>query len=256
MASQGVLAIFSKLEKFDGRSDVDLSSWLRAFDRCCTIAQKDDDLVQGQLLMVCLDGQALAVAEQLEEEKKAQQKYSEIKVRLEAVFKTTATKEAKMVAFENRIQRLEESEDEFMLSLVKLYRAADPDATDANATKAIKRRFMGGIANEVRQSIYIFCNDPYAATVSYQKLLEHARNAKIHALDKKPDKHFVNVLNTSNVTDSNTNDYLLKAISDLSDNMNRRIDDLETNYNSLQGINAISRGRGNNHRGNYRGNRN
>ena len=156
MASQGGLSIFSKLEKFDGKGDVDLASWLRSFDRCCTIAQKDDDLVRGQLLLLCLDGQALAVAEQLEKEKRAQQKYSEIKVRLEAVFKTTERKEAKMVAFENRFQKLEENEDEFMLSLVKMYRATDPGATEAIATKAIKRRFIQGIANEVRQSIYIF----------------------------------------------------------------------------------------------------
>ena len=95
MASQSFYSIFSKVEKFDGKGDVDLSSWLCSFDRCCTIAQKDDDLIQGQLLMLCLAGQALAVAEQLEEEKKTQQKYSEIKVRLESVFKTAAIKEVK-----------------------------------------------------------------------------------------------------------------------------------------------------------------
>ena len=75
--------------------------------------------------MLCLSGQALAVAEQLEEEKKAQQKYSEIKTQLESVFETVATKESRMVEFENRIQHIEESADEFMLSLIKLYRAAD-----------------------------------------------------------------------------------------------------------------------------------
>ena len=36
----------------------------------CTIAKKDDDLIKGQVLMMCLSSQALAVAEQLEEEKK------------------------------------------------------------------------------------------------------------------------------------------------------------------------------------------
>ena len=42
--------------------------------------RKKDDLLKGQLMMLCLSGQALAVAEQLEEEKNAQQKYSEVKV--------------------------------------------------------------------------------------------------------------------------------------------------------------------------------
>ena len=37
---------------------------------------------------MCLSGQALAVAEQLEEEKRTQQKFSELKVRLESVFTT------------------------------------------------------------------------------------------------------------------------------------------------------------------------
>ena len=99
MATQGFNSLFAKVEKFDGKGDVDLTSWLRSFNRCCTIAQKDDDLIKGQLLMLCLSGQALAVAEQLEEEKKAQQKYSEIKTQLESVFETVATKESRMVEF-------------------------------------------------------------------------------------------------------------------------------------------------------------
>ena len=49
-----------------------------------------------------------------------------------------ARQEAKMVEFENRIQRIQESEDEFMLSLVKLYSAANPDAGEAVSTKATK----------------------------------------------------------------------------------------------------------------------
>ena len=56
---------------------------------------------KGQVLMMYLSGQALAVAEQLEEEKKTQQKFSELKGRLESVFTTVAWQEAKMVAFEN-----------------------------------------------------------------------------------------------------------------------------------------------------------
>ena len=120
----------------------------------CTIAQKTD-LVKGQLLMLCLGGHALAVAEQVEEDKNAQQKSSELKAHLEAVFNTTANKESKMVEFENRFQWIEESEDEFMLNLVKIYRAANPDASEATSTLAIKRKFMHGISSDLRRSTYI-----------------------------------------------------------------------------------------------------
>ena len=259
--SKGFNGVFSKVEKFDGKGDVDFTSWLRSFDRCCTISQKEDALVKGQLLMLCLSGQALAVAEQLEAEKKTQQKYEEIKTRLESVFQTIATKEVKMVEFENRIQRIEESEDEFMLSLVKLYSAADPDATDAVSTKTIKRRFMNGISNEVRQSLYIFCNDPYSSTVTYQKLLEYARKAKMHIFERNPEKQSINAFTDKIVSTDITpgNNSILTAISNLGDNLNRRMDSIESNYTNQQHeINAIAtRGRsnyrGNANRSNYRG---
>ena len=60
--------VLNKIEKFSGKGDMDFSSWLRTFERACTIAQKTDDLIKGQLLMLCLTGQAIAAAEQLEEE--------------------------------------------------------------------------------------------------------------------------------------------------------------------------------------------
>ena len=194
MGDKAYSSVFNRVEKFDGKAD--LASWLRSFERCCTISKHNDDLIKGQLLMLCLDGQALAVAEHLETEKGAQQKFTEIKARLELVFSTVAIKEAKMVEFEHRIQRIEESEDEFMLALVKLYNAADPDADDAVSTKAIKRKFMNGIANEVRQSLYIFCNDPHATSVTSQQLLENARKARIHVLERK-NEHSINAVATN-----------------------------------------------------------
>ena len=70
MASSGLNILFTKLHKFDG-TKADLQSWVHNFERCCTIAGKraEDELVKGQLLVLCLTGQALAVVEQLEEEK-------------------------------------------------------------------------------------------------------------------------------------------------------------------------------------------
>ena len=101
-SSYGYSNVFNHIEKYHGKGDTDLNSWLRSFERTCTIAQETDDLVKGQLLVLCLGGQALAVAEQLEEEKNAQQKYSELKARLETVFNTTANKGSKMVEFAQR----------------------------------------------------------------------------------------------------------------------------------------------------------
>ena len=249
--SQGYTSIFNKMEKIEGNGEVDFASWLRSFDRCCTIAQKDDDLVKGQILMLCLSGQALAIAEQLEQEKQAQQKFSELKPKLESVFTTESIREASMVKFENRIQQIQESEDEFMLSLVKLYKAANPDASSAVTTKAIKRRFMNGISANVRQSIYIFCNDPHASTVSYQRLLEHARKARMHVDEGNKERQSVNLLTTSCSNSSVNNESILTAISNLSSSLNQRIDTIEQRSNTqMHEINAITRGRGN-YRGNY-----
>ena len=208
--------VFNRIEKFDGKNDTDFASWLRTFERACTISQKRDDLVKGQLLMLCVTGQALAVAEQLEEEKKAQQSFTELKARLESVFNTTASKESKMVEFENRIQRVEEGDDEFMLSLVKLYRASNPDASDVVSTLAIKRKFMNGISPELRHSIYIFCNEPYAADVTHQNLLEHARKARLQLTQRESETssllHLSSIatLSKNQQEESNT-----KAISNL-----------------------------------------
>ena len=47
----------------------DLHTWLKNFERCCTIAERKDDLIQGQLLMLSIDGRALAVLEQVEKER-------------------------------------------------------------------------------------------------------------------------------------------------------------------------------------------
>ena len=248
--------VFNKIEKFEGKGDTDFGSWLRTFERACTIAQKNDDLVKGQLLMLCLVGQALAVAEQLEEEKSQQQKFSELKTRLESVFNTTANKESKMVEFENRIQRVEETEDEFMLSLVKMYRAANPDATEPTSTLAIKRKFMHGISPDLRRSIYIFCNEPYAPDVNYQKLLENARKARLQITQQQLDETSITAIDESNQQqDLQTN--LVKALDNLEKNFNERMDSLERRYNErICEVNAIdinqNISRNNSPRGNYR----
>ena len=113
MASSNLMALFSKLEKYNGSED--LSSWLQKFNRCCMIADKNDDEIKGQLILLCLSGQALAVAEQLEQERQGAQTFAQVRLRLENVFLTTARSEQKMTEFESRLQKAGESEDEFMI---------------------------------------------------------------------------------------------------------------------------------------------
>ena len=172
--------IFSKLEKFTGDGNVDLRQWLRNFDRCCVIAEKSEDLVVGQILMLCVDGRAKAVLDQFEEEKGAPQKYSELKKQLNAVFDSDSDREVHMTAFECCVQRIGENEEEFMTLLLQLYKAADPQATTNVINHAVKRKFLQGISDTLRRNIFIFCSDPFDEKVSHQDLLKASRDALVH----------------------------------------------------------------------------
>ena len=115
------LNVFSRLPKFTGvHGGPDLHTWLKNFERCCAIAEKKDDLVQGQLLMLSVEGRALAVLEQVEEEKGSQVKYSDLKQSLTMVFDSPADREARMTEFESHVQHLDETEEEYMLALRQL----------------------------------------------------------------------------------------------------------------------------------------
>ena len=96
---------------------VDLTGWLQQFDRCCIVANKT--------------GQGKAILEELEENNDgAPQNYTNCADTLKSCFYTPANHESKMVEFETRTQQIHETEDEFMLSLLKLYRAANPEHGD------------------------------------------------------------------------------------------------------------------------------
>ena len=183
--NNSALAVFNNLEKFIGCDD--LNPWLQKFHRCCVISGKTEENIKGQLIMLCLGGQALAVAEQLEQELEGAQTYTQVKDRLKNVFDTAANREMKMSQFETRVQSATESVDEFMLALVQLFNSANPDAANADLNKAVKRKFMQGIPYKLRRAIYVFVNDPFAATVTHQTLLEHARKAKINIVDNGDD---------------------------------------------------------------------
>ena len=170
--------IFSKLEKFTGDGNIDLRQWLRNFDRCCVIAEKSEDLVVGQILMLCVDGRAKAVLDQFEEEKGDPQKYTELKKQLNAIF--DFNREAHMTAFERFVQKIGESEEKFMTRLLLLYKAADPQAKTNVIIHAVKLKFLQGISDTFRRNIFIFCSNPYDDKVSHQDLLKASHDASVH----------------------------------------------------------------------------
>ena len=137
------MSIFNTLQKFPGEGD--LATWLEKFNNCCALANKEEDDVKGKLVILCLTGQALAVVEQLSNELEGAQTLAQVRARLESVFDTPATREQKMVLFDNRVLKVDESLDEFMLDLVQLYRGANPNASNAEQSRALKRKFMQGI---------------------------------------------------------------------------------------------------------------
>ena len=238
------MSIFNTLQKFPGEGD--LATWLEKFNNCCALANKEEDDVKGKLVILCLTGQALAVVEQLSNELEGAQTLAQVRARLESVFDTPATREQKMVSFDNRVLKVDESLDEFMLDLVQLYRGANPNASNAEQSRAVKRKFMQGIPSNLQQAVYIFANDPFAATVSHRTLLDAARSAKLALLDmEQPPLEVVNSMNVSNNADPN-NAEVMQAINAL----NQRFDDHVNSCSSGNVINTIGRGT---RRGNSRG---
>ena len=175
------LNVFSRLPKFTGvDGGPHFHTWLKNFERCCTIAEKKDDLVQGQLLMLSVEGRVLAVLEQVEEEKGSQLKYSDLKQSLTMVFDSPADQEARMTEFESRVQHLDETEEEYMLALIKLFKAANHDVKPEDINRAVKQKFLNSISADLCHNVFIFCNNPLDDTVGHQDLLKASRDARVH----------------------------------------------------------------------------
>ncbi len=172
--------VFSKLEKFTGNGNVNLNQWIKSFERCCVIADKTDDLVQGQILMLCVDGRAKTCLDQFEDAKNEPRKFSALKKQLQEIFDSPSHQEAKMSDFEQRIQHLNESEEEFMTTLLQTFRAANPSAKDDEINRAVKRKFLQGIPVSLRRNIFIFCQNSYDKEVTPQDLLKASRDAIVH----------------------------------------------------------------------------
>ena len=155
MATQTTNIFFTKLEKFSGEENtISLWTWTKNFFRCCVIANRTDEKIQGQLLMLCVEGRAKAILEDFEESEKATDPKRELVLKdylekLEEIFQSDASKELNMTTFENRTQKLNETEEEYMYELVKLYKFANPMSSTADVDTAVKRRFLHGISQDL-----------------------------------------------------------------------------------------------------------
>ena len=247
----GLGLLFANLEKFNG-SNADLIPWLRQFDRCCLVANKNEENVKGQLLLICCTGQAKAILENYEEEQGAAQNYTALKAALENHYNTTAIKEEKMIEFETRTQKLDETEEEFMFELYNLYKRANPNQNAQVQLTAIKRKFLQGISPDIRRNIFVFCNDPYDGGVTRDQLVEYCLKAKVY-LSNDSNTFTYNTSTSSGTqvkTEPDTN--VISAIEKLGD----RLQSLEcvvmgTENNNNETVNSLTNAGG--YRGVYGG---
>ena len=214
--------VFNKLEKYDGQKD--LTKWFRKFEQCCLVANKTDDTVKGQLLMLFVEGQAKAALKELEELKAEPQTLTSCKERLKTVFDTVTIREDKMALFETRTQQLGESKDEFMLALLRLYHAGNPGSAPDLLDQALKRKFLEGIDPELKRGIFVFCNDPYDRGVSRDKLLQDCRKAKVHLTPSNADQKLSSDhKDTVNAVEFTPNNELVNALSNLTTTLSQHI---------------------------------
>ena len=182
MAATSNAYIFSTLEKFSDGNGAELNSFLAKFERCCVIGNKvdaDGNPVKGQLLMLFVEGRASAILEEYEQTAGGNQlTYAELSQKLKDHFDSAETRENSMAMFESRIQKVNETEEEFMLDLLKLYQTANPDHAAAVTLLAVKRKFLGGISPTLKTNMYVFCSNPLDANVTREQLLTHCRKAR------------------------------------------------------------------------------
>ena len=254
--------IFSSMGMFADGNGNDLNIFLNKFDRCCAIANKvdGDTPVKGELLMLFLEGRALAALEEYElSQAGVHQTYDTCVRKLKEYFDSTSAREASMTLFEKRKQKINESEEGFILELLRLYSTANPDHTAEVTLLAVKRKFLAGISPTLRSKIFVFCTDPYANNVTRENLLTHCRAARNLLLVEQPNPGTSNSSSTDRVLVtseenqlSNEGNQLLAAFSNLATdihehqaNTDTRLEYLEETIASMSGGQSnYNRGRG------------
>ena len=264
--------IFSTLEKFSDGSSTDLSSFLAKFDRCCVVANKADaanNPVKGQLLMLFVEGRARAVLEEYELTQGGNPlTYTVLIAKLKEHFDSAHMKESSMLQFESRIKKVNESEEEYMLQLFKLYTAANPTHAEDVTLLAVKRKFMSGISPALRKNIFVFCSDPFAANVTRENLLSFGRQAKNllsgtendgGTTDLAGDRVLLATDQRATFDDPTTtnHDGVMAAINNLTLEVSGHVKETEKRFVDIQNTIATMYQRGNNGggRGRGRGNR-
>ena len=256
--------IFSTLERFSDGNKTGLNTWLKKFDRCCVVANKvdgDNGNIKGQLLLLFVDGRARAILEEFEETQGGQpQTYDALIAKLKEHFDDVTTREYGMKLFENRIKKLNESEEEFMLDLVKLYSDANPGHSAAIKLEAVKHKVLQGISPELRRNIFVFCNDPYLPAVTRENILAHCRKAKTHlSVPNKPGEYsetsaeqvLVGCETGATISDNG----VLAAINNLSLQFQDHLKNTEMKLNTFENTISSMNYRGNNYRTRGRSNR-
>ena len=264
---------FSSMGKFADGNANDLNIFLNKFDRCCAIANKvdGDTPVKGELLMLFLEGRALAALEEYElSQAGAHQTYDTCVRKLKEYFDSTSARETSMILFEKRKQKINESEEGFILELLRLYSTANPGHDAAVTLLAVKRKFLAGISPTLRAKIFVFCSDPYANNVTREILLTHCRAARNLLSVEQPNPEASNSSSTDRVLVtseenqlSNEGNQLLTAFNNLATdihehqtNTNDRLQYLEETIASMSGGQSnYYRGRGGRgFRGNFQSN--
>jgi hypothetical protein len=72
--------------------------------------------------------------------------YAQNIAKLKECFQSTSSRENSNIIFNKRVQKIGESEEVFMLELVKLYKSANPEHNAQVSLLAIKRKFLEGAA--------------------------------------------------------------------------------------------------------------
>ena len=105
--------------------------------------------------MLCVGGRAKAVLDDDETEQGTAQDFDSLVAKLTDTFNSTTSRETIMTMFEERRQQIGETEEEFMLQLLRLYKNANPDASAIAMNLALKRKFLQGISPSLKKNIFI-----------------------------------------------------------------------------------------------------
>ena len=240
--------IFSSMEKFSDGNGAELNSFLSKFDRCCVIGNKvdGDTPVKGQLLMLFVEGRARAALEEYEQTQGGnQQTYDALAAKLREHFDNAETRENSMSMFDVSCQKVNESEEEFMLRLLMLYKTANPNRAEAVTLLAVKRKFLAGILVALKKNVYVSCRNPLEPNVTRGELLSHCRKARnlmmnsVESDSYATDKVLVNAEGGTNNKHPSRDTDLVSAINNLSLRFQEHVSNTEKRFEEMGGVMAV-----------------